>query len=200
MKLLSGFAIVAAALFCQSVLADLPTRSEQLDRRFEEERAQGLIALNERYIEDFRKELGAVMQAGNLEVANEIKAEIQKLGNEISDLREKLANPELMGESVVDDESLVVGKTVMFPHNTSPDKMVGLRFLENGEAVWIGLGAHEVERAFRKMEEPRKFFVWWPARGDLSGYEVTVSEDGKEAHIYSTAGNHNEVGKLERSR
>ena len=200
MKLVSGFALIAAALLCQTVFADLPTRTEQLDRQFQDDRARGLIALNERYVADFQKELAIVMKAGNLEEANSIKAEIQKLVTEISELKGSLENLEEGAEAMADDESLLEGKTIMFPHNTKPEELVGLRFLENGEAVWIGLGGREVEREFRKMDEERKFFVWWPARGDLSGYEVTVSEDGKTAEVVLDNGTYKAVAEIKRTR
>lgn len=198
MKEIYKIVMVSAALFSSYAYADLPTRAEQLDESFAKDRAAGLIALNSRYLEIYRQALAESMKAGNLEEANAIKAEMESLEKEVASLS-KLSTMTDSGDEA-EPGALLVGKTVMFPHDTKPEDLVGFRFMENGEAVWIGLGGIEVERAYELTDEPRKFHVWWPARENLPGYEVTVSDDGKSAVVTNKNSRYTAEGKLERSR
>ncbi len=68
------------------------------------------------------------------------------------------------------------GTTVRFANDTSPDKTVGFKFLDDGEAIWIGLGGLEVDRACIRLDKPRTFHLWLSEQANSTGNDI---EEGK---------------------
>lgn len=85
--MLSG--IFIAMFLITPVFADLPTRSGLLKKRYDEDRAKGLIALNRRYIDAYEKELNSALQSKKLEEANAIQLYIKALKAEVLALKER---------------------------------------------------------------------------------------------------------------
>lgn len=193
--------IIVTTLGISLSYAELPTRWEQIQGRYEADRALGLINLNKRYIEAFEAELKMAMDARKLEEANTIQTHIEALKAEITALTKKMEVEKAGGEAIKNAIPFLVGKSVTFPHNTNPDEFVSFHFFENGEANWVGLGGAVVSRAYRAVEgEPLKVFVWWPDRDNDKGYEITVSEDGKTSQVVNMNSRQLDLGAIEKIR
>ena len=199
---MKSFAPVAAFLaFSGSLFADLPPESVDLNEKYSEDRARGLVGLNQRYIEAFQKQMKAATQSGDIEGAIAIRDRIGELEAENARLSGNPEEPEMVTEKEETEEKLdLKGKTVWFAHDTSPDREVGFKFLGDGKAVWIGLGGIEVDRAYKALDQPRTFHVWWPERSNDVGYEIAVSEDGRSAVVKNLARNLLTDGEVKRSR
>lgn len=193
--------VVIALIFPGSSIADLPAESARIDESYRQERARGIINLNNRFIANFREEQEAAVKAGELEGALAIRNRINELEAEISQMGEELEETEMRAEEAIPKEvPSLEKKTVWFPHDRQPEKTVGFRFLENGEAFWIGLGGLEVERVYKPLDEKGKFQVWWDERDGAVGYEITLAEDGKTAAVRNLATGYTAQGKVKRSR
>lgn len=193
--------LVAGFFLIPQAPAQLPTRWEQIQDRYQKDRSRGLIALNERYLEAYREELKSALAAAKLEEANAIQELITTLEDEIASLDQEEPTTSSLKKPVKDASTFLVGRSVTFPHNTKSDESVAFRFLENGKAIWVGLGGAEVDRAFRPIEgEPMKVYVWWPNRENDPGYEITVSEDGREAQVKNMNSQHLDIGEIRRDR
>jgi hypothetical protein len=80
------FGLLATLVLTLPAFAQLPTKSELILEKYEEERAKGVTALNKRYIAAFEKELDLALAARELEEANTIQLKIQSLKTEMINL------------------------------------------------------------------------------------------------------------------
>lgn len=197
---MTALRICLITLFLSSTAlhSQLASRFDRLGEKYEEDRTKGLIALNQRFIERFEEELKSVVQANQLEEAIKIKDIIKGLKEEIAELEKIQKGGPMDAESAKD---LLVGKQIEFPAwPETPDKMAYFRFGEDGQAAWLGTGNQEVERAYKPTDKPGSFELWWPGRSPQGNYDITVSEDGKTATLFSHDHNVTMPGKIIRDR
>ncbi len=158
-----------------TVSAQLPTRGELLLKRYDEDRAKGLMKLNESYVATFRTELQTSMQAGRLEEANALKAKIEALEAENADLSKALAVAEKKAANP-EKEHLLAGKTVHFPHDRDESFTARLVFLEEGKVYFIGLGNRKSEWGYEQGDSPLIFHTWMIGRSKENGLLVTITD------------------------
>lgn len=170
-------AVSVLFLLCMATTASaqLLTRGELMLKRYEEDRAKGLMKLNESFIATFRTELQNSMQSGRLEEANALKTKIEALLTENAELSKALAVAEKKAANP-EKEHLLAGKTIHFPHSRDESFTARLVFLEGGKVNWIGLGNHKVEWNYEQGDSPLIFRTWMPGAPKDGGMVVTITD------------------------
>ena len=174
----SAFAVLFVLFLAGAASAQLPTRGELLLKRYEEDRAKGLMKLNESFIATFRTELQNSMQSGRLEEANNLKAKIEALEAENAELSKALAASE--AKAGPEKEHVLAGKTVHFPHDREESFTARLVFLEGGKVYFIGLGNRKSEWSYEQGDSPLIFHTWMQGRSKESGLLVTITDPQAE--------------------
>ncbi len=156
---------------------------DRVMQSYSEDRARGLIALNERYLAAFEKELNSALQAKKLEEANAIQAYIKTLKVEIEELKSGRAKGAAIAQNKMADESLLVGKTIGFPHPDDPKRTVFFSFQKGGKALWLWTknAQNPIPREYKPSGKPRQFLLWWPGRG--GNFQITVGAEGNTAEL-----------------
>lgn len=184
--------------FSLSSFGQLPTRSDLLVEKYEEDRAKGIIALNKRYITKLEKELNVAIAAKKLEEANWIQSKIQILKAEINDPNRSDTSSMTSIEDKTRDPNFLVGKKIQFPNNRDPSQHAYFSFQEDGRAVYIGMGNATVPREYEPTGKSREFKLTWPGRqDDFSTYIITVSPDGKSAELVLRYNNKTSAGVIQ---
>ena len=78
-------------------------------------------------------------------------------------------------KSAEDEATLLVGKSVAYPHSGDPDRLFYISFQKNGEARWLGTKNQSVPRKYKPTGKPREFEIWWEERPDLGKSLITAT-------------------------
>lgn len=194
-------AVSVLFLFCMGTTASaqLLTRGELALKRYEEDRAKGLMKLNESFIATFRTELQNSMQSGRLEEANTLKAKIEALVEENVELAKALAVAEKKAANP-EKENLLVGKTVHFPHERDESFTARFVFFEGGKMYFIGLGNRKSEWGYEQGDSPLIFRTWMMGRPKDHGMVVTITDpEATKATVRYVVGGKTVEGVIRRS-
>lgn len=182
--------LLAFSLFSEASFAQLPTKSELVVKKYEEDRAKGITALNKRYIAAFEKELDLALAAKELEEANAIQKKIESLKAEIEGMSDSPVASLSSTEKITIDPDFLVGKTLGIPFDHDPTKTAYFSFHADGQAYWLGLKNQKVDRAYKPTGKDREFHLWWPERGDDYGASIVkIAPDGKTATVTNQSTN-----------
>ena len=192
------FGLLATLVLTLPAFAQLPTKSELILEKYEEERAKGVTALNKRYIAAFEKELDLALAARELEEANTIQLKIQSLKTEMINLDKAPDTPLSSTVKITIDPEFLVGKTLGIPFNHDPTKTAYFSFQAEEKALWLGPKNQKVERAYKPTGRAREFLLWWPGRPDGFGtYVINIDADGKTATVTERSSNEIVNGVIE---
>lgn len=166
--------------------AQLASRLDQVNSKYEEERARGLSLLNQRYLEIYERELAQATQAGDLATANQIKELIDKLQKENA----ALERTRELARALVSDggDHPLVGNTVRFAHNRNPDFTARIVFLEKNSANWIGLGNLKVpDYRWSDGDQPLEYLVFSKNSSNTPNWKIQLNADKKSGLVTHVA-------------
>lgn len=179
--------IALSVLFLSSASADLPSRYELLIENYENDRAEGIKRLNDKYIRALKHELDAAIESKDLEEANGIAEKIGILEEEVRILESgaKVAGTAAMGEALLE------GKTAFYQHDRFPNFTTTTVFHANGKATVTGVNLQPDPQVYEESSEPGLFYYWSESRKTKeTGWTIRVDPGGKTASVENLDNGH----------